>query len=301
LNYTINNKPMSVALGTFDGLHTGHQKVIENAVSCADGLTPVILLFKEHPLAVLKGKAPKRLITQSQELSLLEGFKITPVYIDFCSVMNLTSEDFITRIARELNVRQISCGFNYRFGKNAAGNTEILKQLCDDNGIRLSVAPAVMFDGLPVSSSRIRESVKAGDMSNARQMLGRYFSYDFTVVTGRMFGREIGFPTINQVFTGDFIIPKYGVYASYTLVKGSVYPSVTNVGIRPTIGDNMLFSETHIIGVDDNLYGENIQVSLIKRLRSETAFETTDALRNQILKDKKNAMEIWESINEPID
>lgn len=293
-----NIKASSVALGTFDGIHLGHRKVIENAVLCKDGETPLILLFNEHPHTVLYKTSPKRLITKNQQETLLKRMGITPVYEDFRSIMNLNSEDFIIEMARKYKIRQISCGFNYHFGKNAAGDAMSLKQICDDNGILLKVSSAVSYDEIPVSSSRIREALTKGDVLSARNMLGRWFSYDFAVKQSQKLGRTLGFPTINQYFPSDFIVPKYGVYASFSLVNKKVFPSVTNIGMRPTIGDGVMGSETHIIGIDDNLYGENILVSLTQRIRDEICFSSLEELKTQIASDKQKALKAWEDMNE---
>lgn len=296
-----NIKASSLALGTFDGLHTGHRRVIENAADCKDGETPLILMFREHPLLALCGNSPKRLITKTEEARLLKEMKITPVYIDFPSIMNLGCEDFVINIARKYRIKQISCGFNYSFGKNAAGNPMTLKQLCDDIGIRLRVAPAVLYDDSPVSSSRIREALENGNVVDVKKMLGRHFSYDFTVKESQKLGTKLGSPTINQYFPNDFVIPQFGTYASYTLVKGRFFPSVTNIGLRPTIGDGVMNSETHIIGIDENLYGKNIRVSLIEKLRDESKFPSLGDLKNQISADKEKAVKLWEDANEQAD
>lgn len=292
-----NIKASSLALGTFDGLHAGHRKVIENAADCRDGEIPLILMFCEHPMLSLKGAAPEKLITKTEETRQLKEMGICPVYIEFPSIMNLDCEDFIITVSRKYKVKQLSCGFNYRFGKNAGGDPMLLKQLCDDSGIRLKVAPAVLYGGAPVSSSRIRESLKKGDVKSARNMLGRPFSYDFTVEESRKLGRKLGFPTINQHFPYDFIIPLFGVYASFTALNGKNYPSVTNIGLRPTVGDGVMGSETHIIGIDEDLYGENVCVSLIERLRGEKKFLSLEALRNQIYADTEKAVKVWEDFN----
>ncbi len=289
-----NIRASCVALGTFDGLHTGHRSVIEKAVDCRSGETPLILMFTRHPLHYLCGDAPKRLITKYYEATLLKKMGISAVHADFSSLMNLSCEDFITFIAHKLKIKQISCGFNYRFGKDARGDITTLKQLCDDNAIRLKIAGAVMYDGLPVSSSRIRDALERGDVISARNMLGRHFSYDFSVQESRKLGRELGFPTINQHFPDDFIIPKFGVYASYALIKDRFYPSVTNIGLRPTVSDGVMGSETHIIGINETLYGENIRVALTERLRDEIKFASLEDLKNQIRSDKEKSLRLWE-------
>ncbi len=284
---------VSLALGTFDGLHTGHQRVIENAVAAPKGETPLILLFSEHPQQYLTGLAPKRLITKTEEARLLREYGISPVYIDFREIMELTAEDFLLRLARLFPLKQISCGFNYRFGKNALGNTETLKVLCDENAVRLKVAQAVLYRGAPVSSTRLREAVETGDMQSVCDMLGRCFSYDFEVVSGDRRGRTLGFPTINQRFPDNFTVPLYGVYAAAAEVSGNRYPAVTNVGVRPTVGGECR-SETHIIGIDGDLYGKAVRVELIKHLRPEIRFSSLLQLTEQISSDTKKALAVWE-------
>ncbi len=293
-------KAVSLALGTFDGLHTGHQRVIENALNIPDG-EAFILLFYEHPQKYLTGRAPTRLITKTEEERLLKGFGIAPVYTDFGEIMELNAEDFIIRLTRQLPLKQISCGFNYRFGKNAAGTTETLKILCDENAVRLKVAQAVLCDGAPVSSTRIREAVENGDMAAARRMLGRCFSYDFEVQTGDRRGKTLGFPTINQRFPDDFTVPLTGVYAASAEVSGKICPAVTNIGVRPTVGDNVFGSETHIIGINENLYGQPVRVELMERLRSEIRFQSLEALTEQIASDSTAALDIWRKYHEQTD
>ncbi len=152
-----------------------------------------------------------------------------------------------------------------------------------------------MFDNRPISSTRIRNALKYGEIDNANKMLGRNFSYDFTVVHGDARGRTIGSPTINQFFPEGFTVPEFGVYASYTVVGGKLYPSVTNIGIRPTIGNSPERSETNILGVNEDLYGKNIEVGLIKKLRGEMKFSSIDELSVQIAKDRESAVKIFDS------
>lgn len=147
----------------------------------------------------------------------------------------------------------------------------------------------VDFCGLPVSSTRIRAALEQGRPEEANAMLGRPFCYDFTVVGGDRRGRKLGAPTINQFFPSGFVVPKFGVYASKTLVEGRYHPSVTNIGMRPTIGTQSLRSETYIMDFSGDLYGQNIEVSLLHFLRGEVRFESLDALRAQIAADAQAA------------
>ena len=282
-----NKNGIALALGTFDGFHIGHKKVIENAI--ASNRKPQVLLFNEHPQKVLKSKSPGELITENNKRKLLREWGVEATVINFSDIMSLTYEEFFYEvIVKKIGASVLSCGFNYHFGTKASGNTEKLKALCDKENIELLVSEPVEYKGEPVSSTRIRNAIRNGNIEDANNMLGREFSYDFLVVHGDARGRTIDSPTINQFFTEDFIIPEYGVYASYSVIDGEKYPSVTNVGVRPTIeGFSKERSETNIVGFDGDLYDKNINVHLLKKIREEMKFNNLDELRNQIAKDRE--------------
>lgn len=286
----------AVALGTFDGLHKGHMSVINNAVVRKnDGLTPVIMLFSEHPLKVLTGSAPKEIFTGSIKKREIEKTGCVPFVVPFEKIHTMSPDEFFTDILmRELNAGFVSCGFNFKFGRNGAGNTEILSKLCSDNGIALSVAEEIDYKGECVSSTRIRKAITDGNIEDANGMLGRYFSYDFTVVEGdKRGGKVLGFPTINQFFPDDFIVPRFGVYASAAYVDGKIYPAMTNIGVRPTIGHSKPRSETSILGFSGDLYGTNTEVCLLSYLRREIRFETLNELSEQMKRDSEKSIEIF--------
>ena len=284
-----NKNGIALALGTFDGFHLGHKKVIDNAI--ASNKTPKVLLFNEHPQKVITKKSPGELITESQKKELLDKWGIEPIIIDFGDIMNYSYEEFFYEVLlKKIGATALSCGFNYHFGSKAQGNTEKLSALCKKENIELFISDAVEYKNEPVSSTRIRKAIKNGDIEEANAMLGREFSYDFLVVHGDARGRTIDSPTINQFFTEDFIVPEYGVYASYAVIDGEKYPSVTNVGVRPTIeGFSKERSETNIIGFTGDLYDKNISVHLLKKIREEMKFNNLDELREQIAKDRKTS------------
>ena len=296
-----NKNGIALALGTFDGFHIGHKRVIENAI--ASNRKPKVLLFNEHPQKVLKKKSPGELITETDKIKLLEAWGVEPVILNFGDIMSLTYEEFFYEIiVKKIGASVLSCGFNYHFGSKALGNTENLKALCEKENIELLVSEPVEYMGEPVSSTRIRNAIRNGNIEDANNMLGREFSYDFLVVHGDARGRTIDSPTINQFFTEDFIIPQYGVYASYSVIDGKKYPSVTNVGVRPTIeGLSKERSETNIVGFAGDLYDKNISVHLLKKIREEMKFNNLDELKNQIAKDrevsknisKENGVILW--------
>lgn len=296
-----NKNGIALALGTFDGFHIGHKKVIENAV--ATNRKARVLLFNEHPQKVLKKNSPGELITETDRVKLLSEWGIEPIVVNFSDIMKLTYEEFFYEIiVKKIGATVLSCGFNYHFGAKALGNTENLKALCEKENIELLVSEPVEYMGEPVSSTRIRNAIRNGNIEDANNMLGREFSYDFLVVHGDARGRTIDSPTINQFFTEDFIIPQYGVYASYSVIDGKKYPSVTNVGVRPTIeGLSKERSETNIVGFAGDLYDKNISVHLLKKIREEMKFNNLDELKNQIAKDrevsknisKENGVILW--------
>lgn len=281
-----------IALGTFDGLHIGHQKVLFGNSDEYD--KKIALMFKTHPQKTLCGKVPDELITPSEKENLLKSWGITPAYMDFDEISSLTPEEFAKDILfGTYGATALCCGFNYRFGKNAEGDAELLKKICDENNVSLTVCGEVDYKGLPVSSTRIREAIRSGDMRSANAMLGRYFSYDFEVVHGDARGRVLGSPTINQFFTENFAVAQFGVYASFTEINGEKYASVTNIGIRPTIaGTDEKRSETNIIGYNGDLYGKHIKVCLVEKIRDEMSFGSLDGLGTQIASDRELSAKI---------
>lgn len=281
----------AVALGSFDGLHTGHLDVIKNALSFKrDGLLPCIMLFDGHPLEHLSGSAPPVLITEEARREFLKRLCVEPVYVDFSEIKDMSAADFVnTIVAGRLNAGAVCCGYNYRFGKGAAAGPNDLKRLCGRLGIKTLVSGEISFDGAPVSSTRIRELIESGDIRTANLMLGRPFSFKFTVVGGYKRGRILGAPTINQNFPGNFVVPRHGVYVSETVVGSLPFKSVTNIGVRPTITDNRLLSETHIFDFSGDLYGCLIEVRLLDFLRPEKKFASFDELKKQIRADAERA------------
>lgn len=290
------DKKTAVALGTFDGLHKGHMSVINKTViRKEDGLLPVILLFSEHPVTALTGKIQKILFSGDIKNNIIENTGCIPYTVDFNRIKDMSAEEFVKEIlVKELNAKAVCCGFNYRFAKNSSGDIEALTNICKQYDISVTVAEKVEFMGECISSTRIRNAVENGEIKLANAMLGRHFSYNFKVVSGDQRGRTLGFPTINQFFTEDFTVPRFGVYASAAFIDGKWYPAVTNIGVRPTVGNSMPRSETSILGFSGNLYGRNIQVSLIDYIREEIKFPDLEALKKQIDKDSEKAKEIFE-------
>lgn len=292
-------KKTAVALGNFDGLHKGHLAVINEAViQKHNGLLPVVLIFNIHPRQKLSGNAPKKIMTVASQIKEISKLGATVEILDFEDVMNMSPEEFVRDVLIEkFNAAYVSCGFNFRFGKNGAGNTRILNELCEKHSVKLSVANEQTADGECISSTKIRNALQNGEIERANTMLGRHFSYDFEVVHGAGIGAKlIGFPTINQIFPEDHIVPKSGAYSSAAVIDGKLYPAMTNIGIRPTVGGTQTRSETFILGFSGDLYGTNTQVKLISYIREEKKFPSLEALSAQLKKDSVKAEMIYNEV-----
>lgn len=286
----------AVALGTFDGLHKGHMSVINKAVAQkSNGLLPVILLFSDHPLKILTGASPKELFEGSIKEREIKKTQCTEYTVSFERIRNMSPEEFVSEILKnELNAGFVSCGFNFRFAKNGEGDTHVLSELCKKYGIDAQIADVVDLGTECISSTRIRTAIENGEIETANKMLGRKFSYNFEVVSGDHRGRNLGFPTINQFFPDTFVVPKYGVYASVARIGSKEYPAVTNIGIRPTIGNSKPRSETCILNFSGDLYGTNTEIALVSYLRPEVKFESLEKLSEQIKADSERSILLFE-------
>ncbi len=286
---------LALALGTFDGIHKGHQKVLDETKKFQDdGLTPAVLLFDKHPQQVLTGKCPPLLLTESEKVKIFEENGILPVTVSFEKIKDYSPEDFVLFL-KELGAKAVVCGENFHFGKNSSGDVKILFELCENYGIMFRVAENALFQNELVSSTRIRKLLENGDVKTANEMLGRPFSYEFPVNHGKGKGKSWGFPTANQEIPKSFIKLRFGVYATRVLINGSYYPAVTNFGVRPTVHDNgEIVSETFVLGYDGNLYGDTLKVELISFIRDEKKFADINELSAQIQLDSKKAVEIFD-------
>lgn len=291
----------AVALGSFDGVHRGHQAVISLASAFQPkGMLSCVLSFQPHPAAVLGGNAPPALVTPALRCEAYKNAGAQAAYeIDFRSVCDMSPRHFVEDILiGRLNAKAICCGFNFRFGKNGDGTPELLQDLGKEYGLEICIAQHIDYQESPISSTRIRAAVEAGDMVQVNAMLGRPFAYDFEVVMGDQRGRTLGSPTINQEFPENFVLPRFGVYAGRALVDGQWKCAVVNFGIRPTFSLPRPRSEAYILDYSGDLYGHNIKVELLKYLRGEMKFNGIEGLKRQIGIDAIAAQEIlarWEN------
>lgn len=282
----------AVALGNFDGMHVGHMAVIKAAKSYVEkGLTPIAVLFDEHSKKTLVGNSPPMLMpTDERDGVIIEnGLKIEKLV--FNEIKNLSPRDFVEQIlVARFGACVICCGYNYRFGKDAEGTAQTMREICAQLGISCEIIGEVDVDAHSVSSTEIRELIKTGKIRKANQMLGRKFGFSARVIDGDKRGRKLGFPTINQEIPKGLVLPKFGVYETVITVDGRKYKGITNIGKRPTVGTEKILSETYIIDFDDDAYGKNADVRLVRFIRPEKRFESYNELVHQIEADIKEVL-----------
>jgi riboflavin kinase/FMN adenylyltransferase len=281
-------RPRQVAIGTFDGVHRGHQAVIEGA--------DTVLTFDPHPLSVIHPSAlPKLIMPFAVKRDVIAGLGVRElVVIPFdAAFAKLSAEEFIERVLIErLGAERVAVGENFRFGAKAKGDPEMLAARPE---FETRVVPLVEVDGETVSSTRIRALVAAGDMEGARHCLGAPFMVEGTVVTGDQRGRELGFPTANIVPDDRLAYPGHGVYAAFA----DGVPAAVNVGVRPTFesGRGVLI-ETYLIDRDDDLYGRTLRVAFVERLRGEKRFAGVEELIAQMKIDVEDAKRVCASFTD---
>lgn len=281
----------AVALGLFDGVHLGHRAVIDLSVKMAEkGFTPSVFTFSSDSLEQKQGRRIDYIYTDSQKYKLLSELGIVRVFSeDFNNIKSLSGEEFVKKILLgKLNAGFVSCGRDFRFGKNASCNAENLAEFGKKFGFQVEIADDISFNGENISSNRIRELLKNGCVTDANLLLGEEYRIDGKVVHGRQLGRTIDFPTINQLYADAQLIPRKGVYRSAAFIGGKKYDSITNIGVKPTVDKDISpLAETHILGFSGDVYGENITVKLLGFVRDERKFASVEELRKQIACDIK--------------
>lgn len=284
----------AVALGYFDGLHLGHVGVISAALT-QPGLKPAVFTFN-CDTTLPKFRGPEDIISFENKEELMAKMGVKYLYApDFAEVCTLSDEDFVKKILIDkLNAGFACCGRSFRFGKGGCGTPERLGKIGARYGMRVEVVQDVCLDGQIISSTRIREHIRRGEIEQANRLLGYELWYRLPVVKGNEIGRTISFPTINQIIPDTNIIPRYGVYKSYVEIDGRQYHGVTNIGVKPTVEHRSdgtgAVMETHIIGFEGDLYGQDIAVALVRFIRPERKFSGLEELKQQIALDKENAL-----------
>lgn len=291
-----------LTLGSFDGLHLGHQSILKSLheKKVQRGLPLIVMTFQPHPVEVLfPEKSFEKLFSLQDQAQELEkhGVDILVRQKFNKEFSQITPRDFLLYLKNAFNVRCLAVGYDFRFGYQKSGTTEMLKEFCDENQIELMILDAVKDPASAhtevISSSQIRKKLKSGEVETANCWLGRPFYLAGPVVHGRRLAQNLGAPTANIAIETPFV-PKHGVYFSKTLVGKNWYPSVTNIGFTPTVEKNVegaLKVETHLFGFSENIYGETLQIQLLHFHRDELKFSSIDDLKKQIHLDMQLAKE----------
>jgi len=285
-------RKVCLAIGFFDGVHLGHQQIIRQTVADARQHEAIALVvtFDRHPNTVVAPtRVPPLIYSLPQKLRAIEALGADALLLIHFEkpFSEQPGEKFIRKLARDLNQIQSLCvGANFTFGHRRDGNVALLKKLGRELGFTVHGLAAVALDGKAVSSTRIREAIRAGKLDLASQMLGRAYSLAGRVVPGDKLGRQLGFPTANLDTTG-LALPPNGVYAVRAAVCGGTHRAVVNIGYRPTLQNPNppLRVEAHLPGFDGELYGQEMEITFVEKLRAEKKFASLDALKAQIVRD----------------
>lgn len=294
---------LALTLGNFDGVHLGHQQLIRAAVDEAvkqQGCS-LVFTFEPHPAAVL-GKGKLQLLQQRDE----KRKSIAELGVDYLlelpftkDLAALSPQDFFYKYLMEgLRPDWLTVGYNFSFGAGGRGNAQLLQELGANHGIQTQIEPAFLdAAGQAISSSRIRQLISEGKIIQANRLLGREYQLGGQIVHGRKLGRQLGFPTANILAEDYMLLPAFGVYAAWAVCEQNgearIMPAVVNVGLRPTIAKNVVPTiETHCLGIDQDFYGQNMQVRFVQEIRPEQRFASFDLLIKQIAADSERAANI---------
>ena len=291
--------PAVVTIGTFDGVHVGHQKIIQQLRAIADtkGMKAVVLTFFPHPRMVLQKDHKIKLInTIDEKRMLLEGFGVDELVVkqftwDFS---RLTAVEYVRDLlVNTLNVKHIIIGYDHHFGRNRTANIDDLREFGEVYDFEVTEIPAQDIEEVTVSSTKIRQALSDGDVRRANRFLGYNFMLTGTIISGKGLGKTMDFPTANLHVAEDYkLIPKRGSYVIKTRIQSTTYYGMMNIGTNPTVEDKGWSIEMHLFDYEGSLYGEYVQVELLDRLRDERKFDSLDSLKQQLQRDKAQSLEI---------
>ena len=299
------DRKVCLAIGVFDGVHLGHQQIIRQTVADArkhDGLALVVTFDKHPSVIVAPDRVPPLIYSHPQKLRAIKALGAEALLeIPFDKTFSrLTGETFIRALTRDLeHVQSICVGADFVFGNKRSGNVALLKVLGEELKFVVHGMAEISLDGKVVSSTRIREAIRAGDFDAASQMLGRAYSIAGPVVHGDQLGHQLGFPTAN-LDTAGLLLPPNGVYAAHASIAKKSYRAVLNLGLRPTVKNPtpQLRVEVHLLDFAGDIYGQEMEVTFAAKLRDEQKFASLDALKAQIARDIAEArMRFWPQMN----
>ncbi len=291
-------QPTCIAIGSFDGVHLGHQALLRRMASRAheEGMRAAALTFFPHPRRVLHTLPPRfYLTTLDDRVRLLADLGIdliiTHPFDD--EVRHIRAADFVDQLIKALDMKEL-WGGNFALGYQREGDVPFLRRQGELKGFTVeTLGEPVLYDGEIVSSRRVREALEAGEIDEVTGCLGRYFCVRGPVVKGDQRGRTIGFPTANVAVWDELLLPANGVYATYIWIGEARHPAATNVGVRPTVDGMKLTVEAHILDFDADIYGEDVRLEFVRRVRPEMKFVGLDALKAQIAADVEEVREVF--------
>jgi riboflavin kinase/FMN adenylyltransferase len=303
INDFTTSKKTIVTLGTFDGVHIGHKAILDTIckVALQEDLESVILTFFPHPRLIVSDNYDIKLLNTIDEKSVLleklgiQNFIIHPFDKTFSE---LTPREFVTQVlVGKLNIQKIIIGHDHKFGKNRAADFNDLINFGKEFGFEVEEISAQQINEVSVSSTKIRNSLLEGNISLANKYLGYSYVLTGNVIKGNQLGRTIGFPTANiEILEAYKLIPKNGVYIVMANVNNQTVFGMMNIGVKPTLGENKLTIEVHLLNFDADIYNQKIQVQVLERLRDEQKFESFDSLKSQLELDKQNTIQYFENL-----
>ena len=293
------NKPTIVTIGTFDGVHLGHKKILEQIVENAhsQNCESLVLTFFPHPRTILQADSEmKQLNTLAEKTNLLSALGIDNLVIHpfDAAFSRLTAEEFVKQVLVDtFKIKKIIIGHDHRFGRNRTANIDDLIEFGNKFGFEVEEISAKEINEVSISSTKIRNALTEGNIELANNYLGYYYSLTGIVSKGKQLGRTIGFPTANIKIVEEYkLIPQNGVYIVQSNLDGIMYHGMMNIGTRPTVDGTTQTIEIHFFDFQKELYNQKITISLSHRMRSEQKFESVDALKKQLYKDKITALAI---------
>lgn len=286
-----------VTIGTFDGVHIGHQKIIKRLIKTGEqfGLKSVILTFFPHPRMVLQKDSNIKLINTIEERHRI----LNDLGLDYLLIKEFTqefsrlsAEDFVKQIlVDKLHARKVIIGYDHRFGRNRNADINDLKKFGEAYGFEVEEISAQDIDDVSVSSTKIRTALQEGDIAKANAYLGYSFMLTGVVAKGKGLGRQLNYPTANIQIAEDYkLIPKQGAYIVSSKIDGNTFFGMMNIGTNPTVNGRQQTIEVHFFDFDADIYGETIQIDLLQRIRDEQKFESVEALKTQLSLDKQTAL-----------
>jgi len=290
-------KDTLLTIGVFDGVHLGHKHLLSQLTEEAKrrNLLSGVVTFRQRPRQVLSSRSKLSLLTDlDRRIDLLksEGVEVIAILSFTSELAQLSASQFVSLLKKYLRMKGLVIGPDFALGRNREGNIDTLRKLGEDMNFTVTVIPPAMINGEVVSSTAIRKALADGDTKRAVSLIGRPFSLYSQVITGVGRGAKLGFPTANLAIDSKQALPADGVYATWAYIDGKAYPSMTNIGKRPTFGDNKRIVEVYVLDYLNNLYGRELKIDIIERLRGEKRFDNAEELKRQIAEDIKQGKAI---------